>query len=154
MPDVSITTLPPLTAATIEHIGPYMEIGKAFGQLFDWLNARQLAASDVRVFGAFYDDPRQVAPEKLRSCAAAVVNGAFEMEPPVKRSELGGGEYAVLRYKGPYSGLMPNYDYLYNEWLPKSGRQLRSAPSYEEYVNDPRDTPPEELLTDIFIPLV
>ena len=83
MNDVSIRTLPRLSAATVEHIGPYMEVGKAFTQLFEWLNARQLAASDVRVFGAFYDDPRQVAPEKLRSRAAAVTNGPFDVEPPV-----------------------------------------------------------------------
>ena len=154
MNDVSIQILPRLSAATVEHIGPYMDIGKAFEQLFEWLNAHQLSAADVRVFGAFYDDPRQVAPEKLRSCAAAVVNGDFDAAPPIMRSEVGGGEYAVLRYKGHYGGLMPNYDYLYNEWLPNSGRQLRNAPSYEEYINDPSNTPPEELLTDIFIPLV
>ncbi len=36
---------------------------------------------------------------------------------------------------------------------PNSGRELRSEPSLEFYLNDPGSTKPEELLTDIYAPL-
>ncbi len=45
------------------------------------------------------------------------------------------------------------YRWLFAEWLVKSGREPADAPCFEEYLNDPRETPPTELLTDIFLPL-
>ena len=36
----------------------------------------------------------------------------------------------------------------------RSGRELRDdIPCYELYLNDPKQTPPEELLTDLHLPL-
>ena len=45
------------------------------------------------------------------------------------------------------------YARLFGQWLPHSGRELRSEPSLEFYLNDPDGTPPEELLTEIYAPL-
>jgi AraC family transcriptional regulator len=153
MNDVSIKNLPRMAAVTVEHIGPYTEIKEAFDRLFGWLNEHKLVGPDVRMFGAFYDDPGTVAANKLRSRAAAVLSRTVDIEPPLERTDLGGGEYAVLRYKGPYEQLMPQYDFLYKEWLPKSGRKAGDGPSLEEYLNDPSNTSPSELLTNIYIPL-
>ncbi len=66
---------------------------------------------------------------------------------------LPGGETAVLRFKGHYSGLPAAYDYLYGTWLPQSGHDAADSPPYEFYVNSPMDTAPEDLLTDISVPL-
>jgi AraC family transcriptional regulator len=63
------------------------------------------------------------------------------------------GDVAVLVFKGSYSGLKTAYNYLYGEWLPNSGREMRDEPSYEVYLNSPIDTAPEELLTQICVPL-
>ena len=38
-------------------------------------------------------------------------------------------------------------------WLPKSGRLLRDAEAFEEYLNSPMNTRPEDLLTRIHVPL-
>lgn len=57
---------------------------------------------------------------------------------------------AVMHCKGPYAGLKAAYDYLFGEWLPKSGED----PSFEIYLNDPTDTALDDLLTDICVPLV
>ena len=45
------------------------------------------------------------------------------------------------------------YAWLYGVWLPASGREPADAPGLEEYLNDPRDTAPTELLADMFLPL-
>ena len=60
----------------------------------------------------------------------------------------------MLRHKGPYAEMHKAYQWLYGQWLPKSGRQLRDAVMFEEYLNNPRDVAPAELLTDIHMPLV
>jgi len=63
------------------------------------------------------------------------------------------GEYAVITHEGPYERLNQTYARLFGQWLPHSGRELRSEPSLEFYLSDPDGTPPEELLTDIYAPL-
>ena len=69
------------------------------------------------------------------------------------RSQLRPGRYAVLNYKGPYSDMQAVYQWLYGSWLPASGQEADDAPVFEEYLNNPRDTAPTELLTDIYLPL-
>ena len=39
------------------------------------------------------------------------------------------------------------------QWLPESGEELRDFPLYFHYLNLLPDTPPGELLTDIYLPL-
>jgi hypothetical protein len=46
------------------------------------------------------------------------------------------------------------YRRAFREWLPTSGRKLRSAPCFEVYVSDPATTPFEELVTEIYFPLM
>lgn len=67
--------------------------------------------------------------------------------------DLPGGSYAVSIHKGPYEQLGKVYQKIYGGWLPKSGRQLRDAPAFEQYLNSPRDTKPADLMTLIHIPL-
>ena len=45
------------------------------------------------------------------------------------------------------------YANLLGQWLPRSGRELRSEPSLEFYLNAPESTDPQELITDIYAPL-
>ena len=46
-----------------------------------------------------------------------------------------------------------NYRWLFGEWLPKSGEEPDDQPCFEEYLNDARSTPPQDLLTAIYMPL-
>ncbi len=66
---------------------------------------------------------------------------------------LEGGEYAVITHRGPYPRLGETYRWLYGVWLPTSGREPRHAPPFEVYRNSPQETAPEDLLTDIHLPL-
>ncbi len=66
---------------------------------------------------------------------------------------LAGGEYAVVTHTSPYDTLGQTYAKLFGQWLPHSGRELRSEPSLEFYLNDPESTDPEDLLTGICAPL-
>jgi AraC family transcriptional regulator len=59
----------------------------------------------------------------------------------------------VLEHTGPYATLAGAYDWLYGVWLPQSGEEPRDAPPIELYVNDPRTTPPNDLRTDIRLPV-
>ena len=153
MYDIEIKRIQPIQAVTLEHVGPYLEISRAFDRLFGWLGSRQLLGPDVRSIAIFYDDVATVPAAKLRSRAAAAMSRAIPLEPPFERTEIAGGDYAILRHKGPYADMKAAYDWLYGEWLPRSGREPGRAPNIEEYFNSPRDTAPTDLLSDIYLPL-
>ena len=159
MHEVVIRKVQPAALAIIPHRGSYMEIGRAFETLFGTLGARNLLrpglyANGLCMKGLFYSDPTAVPEAELQSAAAIVIpDAAFPVEPPLQRAELRGGDYAVLRHKGPYSDMKPAYDWLYGEWLVQSGREAADAPVFEEYLNNPREVGPTELLTDICLPL-
>jgi AraC family transcriptional regulator len=153
MQHVEIRTLPQMQAATIPHRGPYMDIGRAFERLFGTLGARNLLGPSLWMFGIYYDDPASVPETDLRSRAAIVATAPFPIDPPLEPATIVGGEYAMLRHKGPYADMRAAYEWLYGTWLPRSGREPADAPCVEEYLNTPRDTAPTELLSDIYLPL-
>lgn len=153
MYEIAIRTLEPITAASVAHRGSYMEIGRAFEQLFGTLAARNLLAPGIRMMGIFYDDVAALPEAALRSRAAVIGPVPVPAEAPLEPVTIAGGDYAVLRHKGPYADMKAAYEWLYGTWLPQSGREPGDAPCLEEYLNSPRDTKPAELISDIYLPL-
>jgi AraC family transcriptional regulator len=152
--DITLRKIEPIQLIGVAHTGSYMQIDRAFETLFGTLHARGLARPGMRMIGVYLDDPDIVPVEQLRSIACVNGDSAIVAEPPLVRRTLDGGEYAVLRHKGPYADMHKSYRWLYAEWLPKSGRQLRDSVMFEEYLNNPREVQPTELLTDIHMPLI
>ena len=54
---------------------------------------------------------------------------------------------------GSFDEIGATYDELMGQWLSRSGFEARSAPCLEVYHNDPETTAPEDLVTDILVPL-
>lgn len=151
--DVTIRTLAGQPLLAVPHTGSYMGIGKAFEALYGTLFSRNLFRPDMRMIGLFLDDPDLVAEEKLRSFACVTADENIPVEPPLTRRVLAGGDYAVLRHQGPYANMGAAYRWLYGTWLPSSGRSIRDEVMFELYLNNPREVPPNELLTEICLPL-
>ena len=151
--DVAVKTMPALNGLGVDHTGPYMEIGKAFETLVATLAMRKQMAPDMQMVGIFFDDPSRVPEPELRSRACMMGLKAAKADAPLVETKVAGGTCAVLRFKGHYSGMRKAYDWLFGTWVPQSGRETADAAPYEIYVNNPREVPPEELLTDICIPL-
>ncbi|MEJ2215994.1 MAG: GyrI-like domain-containing protein [Gemmatimonadota bacterium] len=76
----------------------------------------------------------------------------------VSIGELEGGRMLRFTHTGPYDQLMAAYG-LITQWMVANGRMESDAdwadhtPMWEEYVNDPDNTPPERLLTYIYVPV-
>ncbi|WP_169739526.1 AraC family transcriptional regulator [Thioclava pacifica] len=150
--EIELTHLPSVRLAGLPHKGPYPTIGPIFQELAGLIPE----PSWVEVEGAAmigHDDPREVAPEELRSHACFLVGEGFAMFPPLEEIRYPAGNYAVMRVKGPYSLLPEAYRWLSEEWFPASGQRHRDLPAYEVYLNDPANTKPEDLLTEIRLPL-
>ena len=154
MHEVEIRDLPSHHIVGLPHTGPYMTIGVSFDRLYAWASKQGLISPDTRCFAIYYDDPESVKPEELRSFAGLMLDRNVVEDGAVRVVDIPGGRHAVVRHQGPYAELGAVYRWLYGEWLPVSGRQLRDALMFEDYLNNPRDTAPTGLLSDIYMPLV
>jgi AraC family transcriptional regulator len=153
--DVRIETLAPMKVAFLRYVGPYEgeALGKTWEKLMSWAGQRGLIGPRTLKIGIGYDNPHVTAPDKLRYDACITVEGAFRPEGEIGAQEIPGGEYAVAAHKGPYEKLGESYAYLYGDWLPKSGREPADAHGFEIYRKMPPEAGPDELVTDIYVPL-
>jgi len=69
----------------------------------------------------------------------------------IQASEIPGGKVATCLYVGPYAEIEPAYAAL-SEWMRENGHEATGV-AYEMYLNDPQQTPPAELQTQIVFPL-
>lgn len=151
--DVRIETIKPQRVAFIRHVGPYNQVASAWQKLCSWAGPRGLLGPQTVALGVCHDDPEVTPPDRIRYDACITVDDSVQPEGEVGVQEVFGGEYAITTHRGPYEKFAETYARLCGEWLPASGRELRSAPGVEIYRNDPNTTPPEQLLTDIHVPL-
>jgi AraC family transcriptional regulator len=152
--EVIIETLPARRLATVRHIGPYPEIAEAFHRLGALAAAHGLYDHvDPRMLALYHDDPETTDAAYLRSDAALVIRGEVALPEGLAEASLPAGEYARFTHRGSYAGLGDAWARLMGEWLPSSGFRVGDGPPYECYVNDPRTTKTDELLTDLHVPV-
>jgi AraC family transcriptional regulator len=137
----------------LRHVGPYQEVGPTWGKLTMWAGMRGLLGPGMKMIGIVQDDPDVTPPDKVRYDAAVVVTRPVEPQGDFGVMDLPGGKYGVATHRGPYEGLARTYQQVYGGWLPKSGLQLRDTPAFEQYLNSPRDTKPEDLVTLVHVPV-
>lgn len=151
--EVRIMSFPITRLAFMRHVGPYGEVGQTWSRLFAWAGPKGILGRGTKMLGIVHDDPEVTPPDRVRYDVCIIVADSFQPEGEIGLQEIR-GEYAVATHVGPYETLGAAYGRLCGQWLPQSGRELRSAPPFEVYRNSPHDSRPEELLTDIHLPLL
>jgi len=91
--------------------------------------------------------------DKICYDACVTADKSFRAEGEIGLQTIPGGDYAVTTHFGPYEKLGESYAKLLGQWLPRSGRNLRSSPCFDLYLNSPENTEPEDLITDLYAPL-
>ncbi len=98
-------------------------------------------------FAVYYNMDMQDLDMGIGFPVARSLPGKGEIIP----GEIPAGRYATCLYTGPYSELGTAYDAL-NQWVAEKG-VTPSGVAYEMYLNDPTQTPPQELKTLIMFPI-
>jgi AraC family transcriptional regulator len=151
--DVSIKPLAPLRVAFMRHVGPYSTVGETWDRFLPVLGKDGRLDGECMILGICHDDPEVTPSEKIRYDACVSVDGSFMPDGDIGVQVIPGGDYAMTTHFGPYEKVGETYARLFGQWLPRSGRELRGTPCFEVYLNDPHSTEPEDLLTDIYVPL-
>ena len=132
----------------VERIGPFMQNAGAA-----WQQAHPLVP-------ALSENNRITGYMALYKMGPKIYRAGFSIAgPPVKLPEglryekVPGGKYLCLVLTGPYDQL-PQASGRAWEIVGEKKLEVRDDFAIENYVNDPRVTPPEQLVTHIMIPTV
>ena len=133
--------------AFIEKVGPFMETAPAaWGKLHELVPA---IAEHNQITG--YTSLYKVGPQIYRagvSLAAAPQN----LPAGLHYEKFHGGKYARFVLTGPYSGL-PEASGRVFRMISEQQIHFRDDYFIENYLNDPRTTPAEQLVTHILVPV-
>ncbi len=146
-----IRTLPARRLAALHQIGPYNG-STVFAKLLRAAQAQGMPCQPV--FGLSYDDPALVPPEILRSTAGVEIDPMTTPKPPLEALDIPASRNAIFAYRGANERLGLAYDWIFGVWLPASGETPANQPALNIYHNSPQTTAPEDLRTDICIPLM
>ena len=140
----------------IRLIGAYggLDYCEVWKQLHMYVQQEKIYDGCMEHIGIYHDDPKVTEEDKLRTDICLAVPVPVQPKGEIGVKEIPGGKYLVFRYKGPYSNLGSVYDTIYGHWIPEKGYTIRESCGYESYVNDPSVTAPEEVLTDIYVPVM
>jgi len=153
--DVKIVNFPETRIALIEHHGDPALVMETAMTFIDWRKHSGLSpVKSSRTFGIAYDDPEQTPPAAFRFDICGSVNEAVPDNPHgVRNGLIPAGRCAVVRHYGSHDRIGESAWYLYREWLPDSGEELRDFPLFFDYLNLIYDTAEKDLVTDVYLPL-
>lgn len=150
-----IKNLPDRQAIYIRLKGAYTNIDycSAWERLWNYVREQQLFGPEIEHICIYHDDPKVTEPEKLQTDVCLTLDSTAKPQGEIGVKFIEGGKYAIFSYQGSYANLGMVYDMIYGQYLPANGYRLRRTPGFEKYLNNPGDTDPEHLLTEIYIPI-
>ena len=151
---VRIVDFPTTAVAIMEHRGDPDLIGDTLRRFIAWRKRTGLSPTRSATFNILHVDPDTTAPEDYRIDVCAATER--EIKPNrdgIVSGVIPAGRCAVLRMKGSSDDLRPGVSFLYGDWLPRSGEELRDFPVYVQRVSFFPEVPENEAITDIFLPL-
>lgn len=121
-----------------------------FEQSFGAL-ARYISQAGGQMSGAPYAAYHNMDMKDLDVEAGIPVNQPLPDKDDIQSGEIPAGKYASATHTGPYSDVEPIYNAIM-QWMKDKGYETTGV-SYEFYLNDPDETPPEKLETLILFPV-
>jgi effector-binding domain-containing protein len=121
-------------------------LGKAYGDIMNYLMEIGVQPAGAPYVGYFNMDMQDLDLE-----IGFPVKQAISSKGDIQASEIPAGKQVSCLHTGPYSKVESAYNAMM-EWVPANGYTATGV-SYEFYLNDPEQTPENELLTKIVFPL-
>jgi AraC family transcriptional regulator len=153
-----IETRQPVKTICYSLQGDYLtcDYAKAWGAIMKCASKYNLNPSECEYMTVYYDDPSVTEAGKQRADVCLATPVEIIPDDGVQTKEIYGGKFAVYLYKGPYQQLGSVYDTIFGKYIPDGGYKLDDSriAMLEKYLNDPADTKPEDLVTEIYVPIL
>lgn len=152
--EVRVVNFDATPVATLEHRGSPAFLESSVQKFREWRQENNLPPRSSATFNILYDKQPGSDPAEFRFdlCVATdreIPDNSFGI---VNRT-IPGGKCAVLRHVGSDAKLGETILCLYAQWLPGSGEELRDFPVFFQRVSFHPEVPPQEAVTDVFLPL-
>ncbi|HVP90133.1 MAG TPA: GyrI-like domain-containing protein [Terriglobales bacterium] len=151
-PFASVKEGKPFPYCCLPHKGPLTDMGTVIGEFMQAMQGQGLFAS-VRgtMIGVYYNSPADAKPADLAwEVGFPVAEGAAPKLPLVVK-EWKFPACAICMHKGAYEKTGETIRRLI-DWAKANGYAV-AGPTLERYLNNPMQVKPEELLTEIWIPV-
>jgi len=155
MDEITIVDLPSQKVLGITKKGRYTLIPELLMKVYEYAVAKKIAIAGAPVFLCHETSPEAVKEANEKGTAAIgiawPVAGEAKGNRTIKAYELPGGKMARIVHRGPYETCEPTYLKLF-AWIGEKGLTI-TGPIREVYLNDPRMVKPEEIATEIYVPV-
>ena len=135
--------------------GPYRLIAEMIPELCCYAEEKGLDITGPPMFICHEMTPEEAMEADKNECADVEVvlpiSGPTEENEEITCYEIPTETVACVVHRGPYDSVTPAYEALY-AWIEDHGKKI-TGPIREIYLNDPAEVPPEEILTQICIPV-
>ena len=156
-----IVNVEPMEVLCVRRVGEYNKaateawsvlMGFAYGQKIK--HKKNLMGKNAMMFGIGHDNPNITPENKLRYDACISYDDkSVKPEGEIGIKTIEGGKYVKYIHKGAYEKLNDSYQNLI-DWIIENGYTIADKPPFEKYLNrDPRRTKPENLKTEIYMPI-
>lgn len=155
MKEVKVIEFQETLVAALEHRGAPGRVNETVRTFCQWRQGSSyFPAEGEETFGIVYNDPETTDPQQFHFDICGSVSSPIpENNLGVVAKTIPAGRCAVIRHIGSRDQLADSAYYLYREWLPSSGEELRDFPLFLQYRNFMPETPEYELVTDVYLPL-
>lgn len=138
---------PTLTICTHTPVAKLPQVlGESYGAIGQYLGSLGVTPGGAP-FVAYYN----MNMEDLDIEVGFPVSKPLPNSGPIQSNQMPAGKYATCLYKGPYNECGSAYQEL-TCWVLAQGCETTGV-AYEFYLNDPTETPPQELKTQIIFQL-
>lgn len=153
--DVTILEMPPTPVAIMEHRGDRATIPATIERFIAWRKAAGLSPQTSPTFNIFRSER---TPQNAADYAMDICVGTDRPIGPndegMKAGVIPGGRCAVLRVVHNTHNLEPAALYLYRDWLPASGEEVRDFPVYcRRHITVFPNAQAHDVVVELFLPL-
>jgi effector-binding domain-containing protein len=155
MDEITIVEIPKQKVLGMRKTGTYRLIPELLMKVYEYTVLKKITVAGPPLFIC-----HETLPESVREAnekGTAVVEVAWPVTGPAKGSrtirlyDLPGGKMVRTVHLGPYESCEPTYLNLF-AWIAEK-RLVISGPIREIYPNDPCKVKPEEIITEIYVPV-
>lgn len=153
--DVTLIDFTEQQVASITHQGSAQKVFDTAAKFIQWRKNTGLSpveSSDT--FGIAWHDPATVPEDEFRFDICGTVKGDVPGNPfGITTGKIPGGRCAMVLHEGSHDRLSESVYYLYRQWLPDSGEELRDYPCFFQYLNLIHQVDECDLRTQVYLPL-
>ncbi len=149
--EIEVKEMPTIRVAYVTHIGPFDQIGKAYGKLMSWAGPKGLIGG--KTITCYHDNPEVTDISKIRQSACIELKREVQPSGMVSTTIIESGQYAVGKFEVSFQEFEKAWQTMM-VWVSEKGYQPNEKRAcYEIYHNNFKNHPEQKSIIEICVPV-